>query len=194
MFPATGINNNPSGLVDRKIGVMYDAIQGISDNLAEIKQLSYYMESIFNVASNIESLNSLNTFMASLEFTEQNLTEMVNYLASLDAVIADRSALSTDNAFLGFQQLGELAPQVKQKLISGTGPSVGNSLSFAHGLAPDKILDYQTTIRTAMNIVAKPDGVNFIEEMNGVNLKISVGAGGADYTLRPFKCLITYTA
>lgn len=47
---------NESGLVDRYIGTAFDIVLKVHDNLAQIKQASFYMEDIVNVNNHMEEL------------------------------------------------------------------------------------------------------------------------------------------
>ena len=51
--------NNPSGLIDRKIGELYETLETVKQNLTELKHVSFYMPQLFEIHQNIDSLLSL---------------------------------------------------------------------------------------------------------------------------------------
>lgn len=64
---------NESGLVDRYIGTAFDIVKHVADNLAYIKQTSFYMESLVNIDNNMDKLQAIYVELAKLLVIYDNL-------------------------------------------------------------------------------------------------------------------------
>lgn len=58
MRPTPGKFTNPSGLIDKRIGDKFAAVEGVHKNLDKVSHLSYYLEALFNLDQNLNLLAS----------------------------------------------------------------------------------------------------------------------------------------
>ena len=60
MRPTASKFTNPSGIIDKRIGEHFEAVDYVSKNLDKVAHLSYYMESLFNLDRNLSLLTDEN--------------------------------------------------------------------------------------------------------------------------------------
>jgi len=93
MRPTSEISHNLSQLVDKKLGELYLVIENVNENLAEIRHVSHYMESLFDIHTNLADLIKLSTQDDALNFTSDNLTDLATFYANLNTLITNRASL-----------------------------------------------------------------------------------------------------
>ena len=67
------VARNESGLVDRYIGTAFDIVKCVHDHLAEVKQVSFYMESLVTIDNNMDKLQAIYLELAKLDVIYDNL-------------------------------------------------------------------------------------------------------------------------
>jgi hypothetical protein len=107
----------------------------------------------------------------------------------------------------GYTKLGELAPGIKQKSITGTIPCLSNNCTdnIAHGLDASKILDitivincpdeggFMTQFVPPNDCTSLHSGYCYYTSFDNTNIIIRHPNSGTAYTLgKPYKILITY--
>ena len=60
MRPTSSQFTNPSGLIDKRLGKNFEAVEYVRENLDKVSHLSYYMESLFNLDRNLTLLSDEN--------------------------------------------------------------------------------------------------------------------------------------
>lgn len=86
------IPRNESGLVDKYIGTAYDVVKNVHDNLATVKQVSFYMEDLVAISNALDALKEiysdlavLNALYSNLPFLRELMTQVNAYMAALQA-------------------------------------------------------------------------------------------------------------
>ena len=101
----------------------------------------------------------------------------------------------------GFTKLGNDAPAIKTKKITGTTPSTVLTLgSYPHGLTKSKILGYQMIVESgADNILIPPNNGDhptdlhyYFTYIDNTNLTIYPGSSATTILGKPFRAIITY--
>lgn len=98
----------------------------------------------------------------------------------------------------GFTKLGEAAPKIKQKKLTGTTPaSASGSVSVAHGLTRDKIISYTLHYTSAGGLIYPQNRADtatllITSSIDATNLNVASGASTTTGLSRPFVALITY--
>lgn len=60
MRPTSSQFTNPSGLIDKRLGKNFEAVEYVRENLDKVSHLSYYMEGLFNLDRNLTLLSDEN--------------------------------------------------------------------------------------------------------------------------------------
>ena len=84
---------NSSGLIDKKIGHLYELLETVKNNLSIYKHISYYMENLFDIHNNLTDLVKLSTQDNALNFTNDNITDLTTYFSNLNTLITNRDSL-----------------------------------------------------------------------------------------------------
>ncbi|WJN64616.1 chromosome partition protein [Erwinia phage Pastis] len=79
------IPRNESGLVDKYIGTAYDVVKNVHDNLAEVKQVSFYMEDLVAISNALEALKEIQADLAVLNAIYVNLPFLRSLMTQVDA-------------------------------------------------------------------------------------------------------------
>lgn len=86
------IPRNESGLVDKYIGTAYDVVKNVHDNLATVKQVSFYMEDLVAISNALDALKEvhadlavLNVLYSNLPFLRELMTQVNAYMTALQA-------------------------------------------------------------------------------------------------------------
>jgi len=161
---------NNSGLIDKKIGELYSTLELVTENLTELKHVSFYMPQLFEIHTNIDDLLKLTTADLALNFTTENIGALADYFDALSTLITDRDSLDAlaneieGNATLA-SEWAEKAEDVE--VVSG-------KFSALHHAA--KALGYrneaETIVDDAANAVttASAAAINVIEELRDNSL------------------------
>lgn len=84
---------NSSGLIDKKIGDLYELLETVRDNLSTYRHISFYMENLFDIHNNLTDLIKLSTQDDALNFTNDNITDLTTYFNNLNTLITNRDSL-----------------------------------------------------------------------------------------------------
>ena len=82
------IPRNESGLVDKYIGTAYDIVKNVHDNLAEVKQVSFYMEDLVAISNALVALKEIQADLAVLNAIYVNLPFLRSLMTQVDAYMA----------------------------------------------------------------------------------------------------------
>lgn len=110
------------------------------------------------------------------------------------------STRPSELSIYGYSKLGNEAPAIKMKKITGRTPTTSSGVvSFSHGITPSKILGVQFLIEYAANAYVPnaytiSDGYTVDYYISGDYVYVRTKSGtGSSYVLnKPFKILITY--
>lgn len=70
-----------AGLVDKYIGTAYDTVKCVHDNLAVVKQVSFYMEDLLKLANKLDALKTVTDSLDGLQSLDQ--TQIANLRQTL---------------------------------------------------------------------------------------------------------------
>ena len=89
------IPRNESGLVDKYIGTAYDIVKNVHDNLATVKQVSFYMEDLVAISNSLEALKEIQADLAVLNAIYTNLPFLRTLMSQVDEYMTVLNAYKT---------------------------------------------------------------------------------------------------